>query len=177
MPSQKIRFLKVVFVTAILMIGCGEKFKIYENYAQRVRISYPLSWNIQENVMGAVATFNSAQEGANDRFRENLSIIIQDLGEQKEKVTLKQYTETILGYLPRIIPGVQIVESKEIILSKVPAYRVVCTAQQAEFRLKILQVWTMKNNRTYMLTFTAEENKYPLFVKTVEKMLKTFKIM
>lgn len=164
-----------IFLITVVVTGCAEQFKTYVNYAQRIKIHYPVAWIMQEEVMGAVVTFNSAQEGANDRFQENVSIIIQDLGEQK--VTLKQYTEAVIGQLPRIMPGLNLIESKPIILSKNPAHKIICTAQQAEFRLKILQVWTIKDNRTYMLTFTAEEGKYPKFDKTVEKMLKTFKIM
>jgi len=164
-----------IFLLAILLVGCAEKLKTYEHSGEKIKIKYPLGWEIQEGILGSVVIFNSDKEGENDRFQENLSVIVQDLGGQK--ITLEQYSAAVVNQIKHIIPSDQIMEAGTMTLSGNKGQKIVCRVAQGGFRLKLLQIWTIQGQKAYMITFTAEEDKYLKYQGVVQKMIKSFKIL
>ena len=47
---------------------------------------------------------------------------------------------------------------------------------KAEFNLKILQVWTIKDYKAYIVTFSADADNYKDYITTAWDMINSFQI-
>ena len=149
--------------------------KTYSNAAENLEIDYPADWELQEGFMGTVAVFLSPAESEADLFQENLNIGTQDLS--ATPMSLASYTEINVLQIEELITDSEVLESTSTTLAGNPAHVVVYTGAQGVFTLKWLQVWTIKDNMVYMLTYTAEEASYNKFMSSIEGMINSFKIM
>ena len=146
----------------------------YDSPAYGIRIKYPAEWTKQEQVMGAVVVFLAPTEGPSDIFQENVNIIVQDLSAQP--MTLDEYTELGLGQIEQFITDANILDSTTATLAGIPGGRLVYTGKQGQYDLKWMQVWTIKNDKAYVISYTAEIGRYSAFLETVEEMIDSFEI-
>jgi eukaryotic-like serine/threonine-protein kinase len=151
------------------------KFQTYDSSAYGIRIKYPSDWTKNEQVMGTVAAFLSSQESASDIFQENLNVIVQDLSTQP--MTLEEYTELSVGQVEQFITDANILDSSATTLDGNSAHKVVYTGKQGQYNLKWMQIWTVKDNTAYVLSYTAEVNKYSDFLDTAQEMINSFEII
>jgi serine/threonine-protein kinase len=146
----------------------------YDSPDYGIRIKYPAEWTKQEQVMGAVVVFFAPTEGPSDIFQDNVNIIVQDLSAQP--MTLDEYTELSLGQIEQFITDPSILDSSAVTLADIPGHRVVYTGKQGQYDLKWMQVWTVQNNKAYVISYTAETSKYSAFLETVQEMIDSFEI-
>ena len=151
------------------------KFLTYDSSAYGIRIKYPSDWTKHEQVMGTVAAFLSPQESASDIFQENLNVIIQDLSVQP--MTLEEYTELSVGQVEQFITDANIIDSSATTLDGNSAHKVVYTGKQGQYNLKWMQIWTVKDDTAYVLSYTAEVNKYNDLLDTAQEMVNSFEII
>ncbi len=125
--------------------------------------------------MGVVAAFLSVKESSDDLFQENLNIIIQDLTAQP--MTLDEYNNLSLEQIKILITDFEILSSKKTILAGEPAYEVIYTRKQGQYNLKWKQVWTVLGNTAYVVSYTAEKNKFNDYFEIFNKMFNSFEIL
>jgi len=124
--------------------------------------------------MGAIVAFIAPREGASDVFQENVNILVQDLSAQP--MTLDEYTQLSVSQIGQVITDSNILDSSAVTLAGIPGHRVVYTGKQGQYDLKWMQVWTMQNNKAYVISYTAETGKYSTFLGTVQEMIDSFEI-
>jgi serine/threonine-protein kinase len=139
-------------------------------------IKYPKDLEKSDEALGVAVLFNLPKE-AEDKFIGSVNVVVQDLSEKP--MTLEQYTELSLNIIKN--KGGKIIESGNTTLAGSPAYKVVqtnkCTTSQCNgLNLEWMHIWTIKNNKAYLITYAAEEQKYQDFLKTFDEMVKSFKI-
>jgi hypothetical protein len=61
----------------------GGDFSLYQNFNFNFEIQYPKAWIMREKVMGTTAIFMSRLENQNDKFGENVNIIVRDISKQQ----------------------------------------------------------------------------------------------
>ncbi len=168
---KKFLFL-IIFI--IILTGCvQEKYMLtYENSAYRIK--YPKEWSKQE-FMDTGVIFTSPKENTSDNFRENLHIIVQDLS--SNPVTLDEYTNESIEKILESVPNVNILKSEKTIVSSNPAYMVIYTGNQEDYHLKWMQIWTLKENKAFIITYTAEEESYDNFLNIIEEMINSFEVI
>jgi len=148
------------------------KLESYQDPANTLRIKHPTSWTTQENVMGSTAVFLSPKENAQDFFQENINIISFDLS-----MTLDQSSAYAESQIKQAITDANILESSQTTLAGNPAHKLVFTGRQGQNNLKWMQVWTMKNDKVYLLTYTAEEGSYDAYLPTAQEIMASFTIL
>jgi len=173
--------LVLALVGIVFISGCIEQglttqsttnFLTHESPAYGVRIDYPADWTKQE--IDNVAIFLSPKESASDIFQEKVSVIVKDLSTQP--MTLSEYTESYLDKLEQLIVDLNIVDSGPVTLAGNLAHKVVYTTRPAQYDLKFMKIWTVKNNKAYLITYIAEVDKYSDFLGTIETMIDSFEI-
>jgi len=107
-------------------------------------------------------------------FQENVNIIVQDLSDQP--MTLAEYTELSIGQIEQVITDSNILDSSAVTLAGIPGHEVVYTGKQGLYDLKWMQVWTVKNDKAYVISYTAEVSSYPALLETVQEMIDSFEI-
>ncbi len=150
------------------------KWKTYKNEQYQFEIKYLSDWTKQEQVMGSIVAFSSPQESASDIFLENLNVIVQDLSTQP--MTLSDYTDLSVDQISRLITDSNIIDSSATTLAGNPAHKLVYTGKHEQHNLKWMQVWTIKNNKVYLISCTAEVDKYSDFLRTIQQMINSFKL-
>jgi len=140
----------------------SDEFTTYESALKGVSIDYPTVWEKKEGYNDALVVFSSPT-------RDNLSIIIQ--GDGSQDLTLQDYTDLSLGQLEEL--GATSLESAEATVSGLPAYQVNYIVNDT---IKLWQLWTVKDNLAYLLTYTARVDNFDAYLETVQRMLESFKI-
>ena len=170
--------LGITAVVAIIILWPKDNLLTYANSAHGVSVKYPQLWTKTETldpITGSLATFMApVQVNNSDVFQENLRIIVQNLA--GKNVTLAEYTQTSIEEIKLFSPDAEIVEQRNTQLANEPAHQVVYTGKEEGYTLKHLQIWTIKDNKVYIITYTAELNKYSDYLKTVQKMINSFEI-
>ena len=153
--------------------GSQEKFLIYDDPIYKIKLDYPSNWKPVEQEQTIVA-FISPQKNLDDVFKENVNLVMNDLSLQN--TTLEEYSGLLETQLKQIYPDMEIVEYGSTILSNNRAQKIVYTVTVGTNSLKVLQIFTIKDQLLYVLTFTAEKSSYAEYLGSVQKMIDSFGI-
>lgn len=151
-----------------------KNFLTYENSFYGVRIKYPQEWTKTEGAMGTVVMFLSPKQNDTDPFQENLNIIVQPL---PASTTLNVVTEETINQVKQLIQNATIIETTDTTLAGVPAYKLVYSGKMRDYTLKWMQIWAVKNNIMYSITYTAEIDSYSYYLDVIQKMIDSFEII
>ncbi|MCK4310224.1 MAG: hypothetical protein KAV80_02095 [Methanomicrobia archaeon] len=182
-----------IFIIATMMLtvfsGCTEEetttttpapttlppgFLTYENSTYGIKIMYPKEWEMMESYMGTVVIFLSPKESDSDVFQENLNVGVQDLSAQP--MTLDEFTDLNIEQIKTLFT-IEVVDSSPTTLANTPADKVIYNLKQGQYDLKLMQIYTIKDDIAYVITYTAEEDKYLDFLDTIQIMINTFEIL
>jgi len=148
------------------------KSLIEQNYS----INYPENWELNgSGVMGTAFFLFSPLASEEDRFKENVNLIIEDL--TGLGLNLQKYTEFSMNQLSSLITDGTLIENKTINDRKLNYQKVIYTGTQGVFNLKWeMYCWVYKE-KAYVLTFTCEENEFANYQDVGEKILNSFQIV
>jgi len=139
-------------------------------------IRYPKSWRTDTSkMMGADLFILAPLENANDKFSENVNIMIQDLTGQN--IGLEQYKQITENQLKVMVTDGKLIESVIVKSDKGSYYKLQYLMTQGAFKLRIFSICYIKADKAYLVTFTAEVNKYEQFKKDGEQTINSFKVI
>ena len=105
-----------------------------------------------------------------DTFQENLVLRVS-----QTNFTLEDYTDVKRGQV--IDPLVQsAIEENSTSLSGYPAHEIVHSSNTGSDKLKIMQVWTIKNGNAYEFTYSALDDEYLEFLPIIRQIIDSFTI-
>jgi hypothetical protein len=137
-------------------------------------VSYPKDWDLdQKGQMGTSFILFSKPSSPQDLFRENVNLLIQNLA--GININLDKYVEISEEQIKTMIANSQLIESKRM-SGALPFHKEIYTGDQGILKLKFEQYYWVKDEKAYVLTFTAEVNQFDTFKQTAEAILKSFKL-
>ena len=167
-----LRKRSLCLLIAVLMMlplsAAAEGWLSYENKQAGVKLKYPPDWVMTETLAGAVVAFGVPKEKANLKMVENVTVTVQDL---TPDATLEKYSRAYEEQRKNDPIAPKVIESRKTTLGGLAARRIVCLGKQKEMEIEFLQVWTIKDHKSYLLTYGAEKNTYAKFVKEAEKII------
>lgn len=166
--------------------GTTMSFQTYENRAFAIKIQYPDSWSARgylynkagnNTVVGFYSPSKTASQlgnisGVSGQFVPYLDIFVFD----SKNMSLNRIID---GRMNRIQNTTDIVlESKPFTLKgNHPAHMLVySTITGGDEFFKKMQVYTVFNNKVYLITFTAQEALFSNFLPVVQKMIDSFEV-
>jgi hypothetical protein len=152
----------------------SEEFASYSDSKYGFTLQYPKDWEKQVGAMGSAVVILSPREGDSDKFRENVNVLVQTL---PDKMTLDQYTKLSLDQAPNLITGFDLLDQGATQLAGRPARRVHYRGEQGAFRLEWEQVWTVLGGQAFVLTYTAERDRYGTYLRTAEATFASFRLL
>ncbi|MFK8060610.1 MAG: PsbP-related protein [Polaribacter sp.] len=164
----------VIVIVCFLTFNLNSQIKneIYE--AEDYNIKYPVDWVINSTLVNGVSfAVTSPLSSKDDEFSENVNIIIQDL--KGMNIDLNKYVSISKQQLLSIPKG-EILESKRVKKKDVEYHSIVFNGYLEKRNLKIKQYYILKSGKAYVLTFTAIEKEYDLYIKIADKILNSFKL-
>ena len=175
--------MKIIFTSLLLLLFCANAKSQPNNKEtgwltlkdKSYSIKYPNNWEVdQSGQSGTSFILLSVLEVAEDLFRENINLLVQDL--TGKNIDLTKYTEISEGQIKTMMPHSKIIES-ELIKNKAGDYhKIIYTGDQCNFHLKFEQYYWVIKNKAYVLTFTSEESKFAAYKEVADKILNSFVI-
>lgn len=136
-------------------------------------VSYPAGWEMNTSgYMGSSFFVMDTSQSADESFRENVNLIIQET----QNMELKAFAQITEDQLRSAIEGFKVVKKGDAKLSGFDAYEMVFTGTQGENKLKWKQVYTIQNNKVYVVTFTSGLSSYDSHIATTDKIIASLKI-
>jgi serine/threonine-protein kinase len=144
----------------------NSKFVIYDNPTFGVRIQYPSDWGRLDLSFLQDSADIDFYPLADTSLAKNLKIQVKNL--PFHNMTLEEYTNSQINPLEE-----KLLESNTTTLAGIPGYEIVFTSVQG---LKTMQVWTIKDDKAYIITYVAKEEDYENDLQVAEKMIDSFEI-
>jgi hypothetical protein len=159
-------------------------FLTYENTTYGIRIQYPAGWQegesnqtSEDSVLNYIVAFRSPKDRISDTVAENVIVSVENLPPE-QNISLAAYSTRQIADLTQFSPDFDLQQSIPTVLAGIPAHKVVFseTVQQQQ-TIKVMQVWTIKDNKAYIIAFAGEPAKYSYYLPTVEKMIDSFEFI
>jgi hypothetical protein len=181
-PKQMLNIISSILLLSI--VTCGQttisqelnqtiinwKTLDLSNYS----IQYPSTWELnQSGQMNTSFVLFSPLESDNDKFKENVNILVQDL--TGYNIDLNKYTEISEGQIKTMVTNSSLIESKRIKNGKDEFHKIIYSGDQGIFHLQFEQYYWVVNDKAFILTFTSEKDKFENFKEIGEKILNSFK--
>ena len=173
-----ILLISVVLLASVLTAGCtfnvgnttpsASPTKTY-NSAKGFTIKYSSDWsNPQEQQNGNVVLFLTPT----NNVAENLNVQAANLSANDTLATLTRD----LTSSAQSNDNFKQIEATNTTLAGLPAYKIVFTATVDGAQLKVLQTWTVKDGKAYVITYKAAPSNYDTYASTAQQMIDSFQI-
>ncbi|MEM7163677.1 MAG: hypothetical protein AAF487_14710 [Bacteroidota bacterium] len=169
---KKISSLVLVFILANSFSAQTEQWKKLDdsNYS----IEYPESWELnQSQQMGTRFILLSPLQNQEDKFQENINLIIQDLSGLE--IDLDKYVEISEGQFMSLMNKAVILESDRMRAREREFHKIIYSGDQGQFKLKFEQYYWIIDEQAYVLTFTCESETFEEYRDKGEKILDSFR--
>jgi hypothetical protein len=133
-------------------------------------IIYPDDWSLDESGMSGTKLILFCPVIQGQAFRNNVNLIVQDLSGMG--INLDKYIEISVGQIKQYITAAEIHYSQ----TKNSRHEIIYSGKNGELSLKWRQYYWVKDEKAYVLTFTADANSYEGQMKLVNKMMDSFTI-
>jgi eukaryotic-like serine/threonine-protein kinase len=156
-------------------------FKTYVNSIYGILMQYPSDWKkvepghfSQTNNFNIIVGYLSPKESALYRSPPAaLSVGIQNLL-NSQSITLDQYSDAQINFIRK---QASVLESNTITLkgdNNTRAHKLVYINSEGQ---KIMQVWTIKDDKAYHITYATNETRYYDYLPPVQRMIDSFEIL
>ncbi|GAB4528865.1 MAG: hypothetical protein Tsb0014_10490 [Pleurocapsa sp.] len=148
---------------------------IYENSSQGFKISYPENWSQQnrEDFFTSGVIFISAFQNETDNFQERVSVFVETISPE---TSLAQYSEQSIAEIKKLSdPNVGSPETTN--LGENEARKVVYRGEENGQKVNRMQTWSVKEDKAYVITYTAVPEMYDTYLPTVEEMIESFELI
>lgn len=171
-----------VILSLLLIISCGRNSQpLEEGWKQhtdeKYSVQYPSDWEFDEpDREELIFTIQSPLSSDSDQFRENVSLVFQDLTGME--VTLDQYTVISLNQFKRIISNGKIIESSRYSANGTEFQKVIFLTQQdtGSNKLQVEQRYYLQDKAALILSFACDSSELVNFKETGEKILNSFRL-
>ena len=182
--------MKEIKIFGLLIIAvlsaCGQQTKQKENKIveegwtllteNNYRIVYPENWELDQSGDNGTSFFLlSPLSDYKDKFKENVSLVIQDL--RGHNLSLDKYVENYESKIGTIFMDGNLISSDRMKMKGSEFQKIVLTGKQGPLNFKSEQYYWVENNKAYALSFICEENQFDDFHGTGEKILNSFELL
>ena len=136
-------------------------------------IQYPPNWDLNEHAgLGTSFALFSRLENGNDAFRENVSLMIQNLA--GSNMDLDKFATLSEQQVKTLAVNGVLLESKRVDDGQYPHHRILYTSDQNPYHLTTEQYYWVINEQAYVLTLSCEQDKFSMYQQVGEQILNSF---
>lgn len=138
-------------------------------------IHYPNGWCVDNSLsMGLSFVIYSQPPATNNRFRENVNLMVQNLAGQN--MNMDSFVQKSQEQIKTMLKNESILESERIRVNGKEYHKIHYKGNSRGYDLEFLQYYRIQNNKAYILTLTCEATEFRKFVKTAERMMASFTV-
>jgi mannitol/fructose-specific phosphotransferase system IIA component (Ntr-type) len=178
---RSFKILDVIMITNTSSQNTMKPFLTYENSVYEIKIKYPVDWQkkVQETNTSVTADNNIVVTFAPQQQQRSPRLFIQVERLDSQDILLDQYASRQLDRLEQLFGnGSKIIEQSRIILphGDIPAHRVVYEFKLSQIDYKKMDIWTIKDDLVFIISYVAEKGNYENYLPTIQKMIDAFEI-
>jgi serine/threonine-protein kinase len=156
-------------------INNNNNFLTYQDNTLGIKIDYPTGW-IHELHADGLVTFLPGLEGNTNTYPAGLGITVEHL--KSKNMPLSEITKIQIKNLTQNHSDFRLLESTDFRLAGNMAYKIVFTATDSmKHERKAMQIWTVKGDKAYLITYKAEPEQYSKYLPTIQKMVDSFQFI
>jgi hypothetical protein len=170
----------VVFFPELFQGGPGQGFTRFENHTFGISFDYPSEWIVQVEdiyLRDEVYIFLLPQEGLEGEGFQ-VTITVTDMSDHP--ISFEDFTEAFLEQYSTMntsAMGIEIIDSSPTTLSGLNAHRFVITMTQAEYTIKQMRIWTIRDStKGYNILYYSTEDLYDTYLAGVQEVINTFRV-
>jgi serine/threonine-protein kinase len=168
-----------IMQTATAQVSGQADMLTYTNPTQGIEMQYPKDWTASSNGIpsyNGIIGFYSPLQNLSDVLPAQLML---SLSTYSQAVSLDEYTKTTIEALEQ--QNIKVDESSASTLAGKPAQRITFSPPNPQnpnipLNFKVMQIWTVIDNKVYLLSFNADTSRFSNHMPTVQKMLDSLKI-
>jgi eukaryotic-like serine/threonine-protein kinase len=154
----------------------ASSFLTYDNPTHGIKMQYPADWTVSTNGLQSysnIVGFFSLLQNLTDVLPAQVTL---SLTGYSANVSLDEYTNMTLREIEQ--QGLEVNESNAITLAGNPGHRIIFTPppQAVPISLSVMQVWTVINDKVYLLVYTADSSKFQINLPLVQHMLDSLQV-
>jgi len=181
---KQIKFIGAVIIV-VIMTACGQVkqnneqigspngWKTFEHKEYSIQFPDSFEYKTVEK-KGAIFILFPKDTSSAYNFRSNINLIIQDL--QGQDISLNDYVILSESQIETMVTNGNLIKSERFNKNNFEFHRLIYTGIQGKLTLKFEQHFTIKNEKAYILTFTATEEQFESYKAEKEKIMNSFKI-
>jgi PsbP len=171
------KFILIFTVILLANTAFSQQAPTVSSYIRNnYKVQYPETWRLDTSrLMGTELFIFAPLENATDQFSENVNLLIQDL--TGRNIDLQKYKEITDKQLTDLATDGKSIESAVVKKDNRSYYKTIYTMTQGKLKLKISSICFIKNEKAYLVTFSAEADKYEQYKKTGEGILSSFVVI
>jgi eukaryotic-like serine/threonine-protein kinase len=154
----------------------ASSFLTYDNPTHGIKMQYPADWTVSTNGLQSysnIVGFFSPLQNLTDVLPAQVTLSVTGYS---ANVSLDEYTNMTLMEIEQ--QGLEVNESNAFTLAGNPGYRIIFTPppQAVPVSLSVMQVWTVINDKVYLLAYTADSSKFQINLPVVQHMLDSLQL-
>lgn len=168
------RFLIALTISIILCTHSYSQTDFIALDKENYSINYPKNWQLDTSgqMNSEFILFSELEE--NDIFSENVNLLIQDI--KGLNMTLKAFVELSENQIKTMARNSKIYESNTIKNGNNSYHDIVWSGHISNQNLKFKQYFFIKNEKAYVLTFTAHQTTYDAYITIGNQIINSFKL-
>ncbi len=135
-------------------------------------MDYPENWEVNKTSdIGINLLAMSPLDKGGDKFRENLTVVVQELKANETAETLGRAT---INEIVSLLDDANLVSQEYVSNDGNPYFKGVYTGVQYDMQLRYEQRYFSKDNRAYIIVIACEADSYEKYEADFERMLGSF---
>jgi hypothetical protein len=161
------------FIAAlILMILPPGEWKTFD--APEYSITYPDTWQLNQSGLAGTKFILFDSKSQSPVFRDNLNLIVQDL--KGQNIDLSKFVEISTTQLKQFITNLNISYSQTKGSGVDQKHKIIYSGNQGQLNLTWQQYYLVRNEKVFVLTFTATQDTFTSQIETASKVMDSFTI-
>ena len=155
-------------------------FKRYENPTYGIKLQHPSDWKTEEGTSPHFSvSFIAPQTGSNSDTTTPPALIRFGVDNLPSKdFSLEDFTNVQITGARQTYPSFTLYQSHSTTLAGNPAQQLVfSTIDDKQREAKSMQVFTIKDNKSYHITYIAKPERYSEFLPIAQKMINSFEFI
>jgi PsbP-like protein len=145
-------------------------FTTYEDPAHKIKIEYPSNWTKKNNLTSDnIVAFRPPPDTYGKYAGTGLGVYVHKL--HVANISLEDYSNEQLDYLKN--QSFTISKSDNTTLAHHPGTNV---TYRNDLGLQALMVWTIMDDKAYVIVYLAEKGKYNHYLSSIQTMIDSFEI-
>ncbi len=137
-------------------------------------MDYPAAWHVRE--LNKIASFYSPLDSPQDKFAENVSVVVEDLSHVEEDVQLIDYHRKGMASAKNSLRDFRVLEEAKTDFKGREAIVVLYTMTDRGVAFKIRSLTFFVDKEVYVLTYSATQADYDKYFKAAENCIRSIRV-